>query len=155
MQASAAAVRIERAAPAQVGDVLALLAQSGLPIDGLADHWPATLVALQAGGGGGRPALAPYGAAARLRPGAGAKPPRGEGSGRPRPHPRRAPGLSAHRDRAGLFRPVWVPACQPGGGCARGAAVGGIRLCLSTERAGNVVGPLARSGSYRIDLPFT
>lgn len=82
MQANAAAVRIERAAPAQVGDVLALLAQSGLPTDGLADHWPATLVALQAGCVVGSAALELYGAAALLRSVAVAQSLRGQGIGR-------------------------------------------------------------------------
>ncbi|MCC6168281.1 MAG: GNAT family N-acetyltransferase [Caldilineaceae bacterium] len=82
MQAGAATVRFERVTPAQFGDVLALLAQSGLPADGLAGHWAATLVALQAERVVGSAALELYGTAALLRSVAVAQPRRGQGIGR-------------------------------------------------------------------------
>jgi amino-acid N-acetyltransferase len=82
MQASTAAICIERVTPEQFGGVLALLAQSELPQDGLADHWPTTLVARQAEQIVGCAALELYGAAALLRSVAVAETQRGQGLGR-------------------------------------------------------------------------
>lgn len=82
MQASTTALRIERVTPEQFDDVLALLAQSGLPADGLADHQATTLVARQGDQIVGSAALELYGAAALLRSVAVAKTQRGQGLGR-------------------------------------------------------------------------
>jgi amino-acid N-acetyltransferase len=62
-----APVIIEKAEPADLAPILALLADNGLPADGLADCLPSTLVARQADGFIGCVALEVYGQAALLR----------------------------------------------------------------------------------------
>ena len=75
------AITIERAQAADMPAILALLAQAGLPPDGLADHLPWTLVARTAGRVIGSVALEIYGPAALLRSVAVAADQRGMGLG--------------------------------------------------------------------------
>jgi amino-acid N-acetyltransferase len=72
---------IERAVPADVGDVLRLLTDSRLPIDGLADHIQTTLVARKEGRVVGSAALEVYADGALLRSVAVTSSLRGEGFG--------------------------------------------------------------------------
>jgi amino-acid N-acetyltransferase len=75
-------IAIERLEPKRFGDVLSLLARSGLPLDGLADHQHTTLVARQEDAIVGSAALELYGNAALLRSVAVDQARRGQGVGK-------------------------------------------------------------------------
>lgn len=74
-------ISIERAAPGDLPAILDLLAQNGLPPDGLADHLAQTLVARAGDEVIGSAALEVYGTAALLRSVAVAGAQRGQGLG--------------------------------------------------------------------------
>lgn len=76
------ALPIEPAAPADLAAIFELLAESGLPCDGLADHVGAALVARAAGEVVGSAAIELYGGAGLLRSVAVAPAWRGRGLGR-------------------------------------------------------------------------
>lgn len=75
-------IQIERAAPSDLPAVLALLTASGLPHDGLAEHFGAALVARDGDRVVGSAALELYGESALLRSVAVAEGQRGQGLGR-------------------------------------------------------------------------
>jgi amino-acid N-acetyltransferase len=75
-------IELERATPADLPEVLALLTASGLPHEGLAEHIETTVVARDGPAIVGSAALEPYGEAALLRSVAVAPALRGQGLGR-------------------------------------------------------------------------
>lgn len=75
-------IQIERAVPADLPAVLALLSASNLPVEGLAEHFDAAVVARDGAAVIGSAALELYGKAALLRSVAVAPALRGQGLGR-------------------------------------------------------------------------
>jgi amino-acid N-acetyltransferase len=79
-------IEVERATPADLPAVLALLTASGLPLDGLAEHMETAVVARAGPAVVGSAALELYGEAALLRSVAVAEGLRGQGLGRALTH---------------------------------------------------------------------